>query len=59
MATEINEYRAAEEIPVLFLKEKLQKLGVFVDYDEGQICFYGEHNRSPVQHTDFSPQKCF
>ncbi|XP_033471133.1 uncharacterized protein LOC117249528 isoform X1 [Epinephelus lanceolatus] len=36
-----NEYEANDDDPVqLSLKSHLQKVGVFVDYDEGLVCFY-------------------
>ncbi|XP_049428143.1 E3 ubiquitin-protein ligase TRIM39-like isoform X2 [Epinephelus fuscoguttatus] len=37
----INEYKALDACPVhLFLKSRPQKVGVFVDYEEGLVSFY-------------------
>ncbi|CDQ60776.1 unnamed protein product [Oncorhynchus mykiss] len=44
-----NEYNANEDSAVhLFLREKPQKVGVFVDYDEGQVSFYDVEARSHI-----------
>ncbi|XP_073716002.1 E3 ubiquitin-protein ligase TRIM39-like [Misgurnus anguillicaudatus] len=44
-----NEYLACEDPAVsLFLKVKPQKVGVFVDYEEGLVCFYDVESRSHI-----------
>uniref|UniRef100_A0A8B9JRK8 E3 ubiquitin-protein ligase TRIM39-like n=1 Tax=Astyanax mexicanus TaxID=7994 RepID=A0A8B9JRK8_ASTMX len=44
-----NEYEALADPPVpLFLGEKLQKVGVFVDYEEGLVSFYDVEARSHI-----------
>ncbi|KAI4893985.1 hypothetical protein NFI96_021044, partial [Prochilodus magdalenae] len=44
-----NEYRACAGPPVLLsLREKLQKVGVFVDYEEGLVSFYNVEARSHI-----------
>ncbi|XP_055792075.1 E3 ubiquitin-protein ligase TRIM39-like [Salvelinus fontinalis] len=44
-----NEYQANEDSVVpLFLREKPQKVGVFVDYEEGQVSFYDVEARSHI-----------
>ncbi|KAK6316126.1 hypothetical protein J4Q44_G00136500 [Coregonus suidteri] len=44
-----NEYMALTNPPVtLLLREKPQKVGVFVDYEEGKILFYDVENRSHI-----------
>ncbi|XP_041706049.1 zinc finger protein RFP-like [Coregonus clupeaformis] len=44
-----NEYKANDDSVVqLFLREKPQKVGVFVDYEEGQVSFYDVKNRSHI-----------
>ncbi|XP_062863297.1 E3 ubiquitin-protein ligase TRIM68-like [Trichomycterus rosablanca] len=41
-----DEYKACAGPPILLsLKEKLQKVGVFVDYEEGLVSFYDVENR--------------
>ncbi|XP_055764509.1 E3 ubiquitin-protein ligase TRIM21-like [Salvelinus fontinalis] len=44
-----NKYVAKDTPPIsLFLSQKPQKVGVFVDYEEGQISFYDVENRSHI-----------
>ncbi|XP_065150270.1 E3 ubiquitin-protein ligase TRIM39-like [Paramisgurnus dabryanus] len=44
-----NEYKACAHPPVsLCLKVKPQKVGVFVDYEEGLVCFYDVESRSHI-----------
>ncbi|KAI4895939.1 hypothetical protein NFI96_007790 [Prochilodus magdalenae] len=44
-----NEYRACAGPPVLLsLREKPQKVGVFVDYEEGLVSFYNVEARSHI-----------
>nr|XP_055030201.1 E3 ubiquitin-protein ligase TRIM39-like [Misgurnus anguillicaudatus] len=44
-----NEYKACASPPVsLCLKVKPQKVGVFVDYEEGLVCFYDVESRSHI-----------
>uniref|UniRef100_A0A8C1PFG3 E3 ubiquitin-protein ligase TRIM39-like n=1 Tax=Cyprinus carpio TaxID=7962 RepID=A0A8C1PFG3_CYPCA len=44
-----NEYKALEDSPVLLsLKVKPQKVGVFVDYEEGLVSFYDVESRSHI-----------
>ncbi|XP_069044937.1 E3 ubiquitin-protein ligase TRIM39-like [Lepisosteus oculatus] len=44
-----NEYRARAEPPVLLpLSQKPQKVGVYVDYEGGQVSFYNVDNRSHI-----------
>nr|XP_055030801.1 E3 ubiquitin-protein ligase TRIM39-like [Misgurnus anguillicaudatus] len=44
-----NEYLACADPPVsLCLKVKPQKVGVFVDYEEGLVCFYDVESRSHI-----------
>nr|XP_055029291.1 E3 ubiquitin-protein ligase TRIM39-like isoform X1 [Misgurnus anguillicaudatus] len=44
-----NEYWACADPPVsLCLKVKPQKVGVFVDYEEGLVCFYDVESRSHI-----------
>ncbi|XP_065150262.1 E3 ubiquitin-protein ligase TRIM39-like [Paramisgurnus dabryanus] len=44
-----NEYEACDDPPVsLCLKVKPQKVGVFVDYEEGLVCFYDVESRSHI-----------
>ncbi|XP_038854335.1 E3 ubiquitin-protein ligase TRIM39-like [Salvelinus namaycush] len=44
-----NKYVAKDTPPIsLFLSQKPQKVGVFVDYKEGQISFYDVENRSHI-----------
>ncbi|XP_049338048.1 pyrin-like [Astyanax mexicanus] len=44
-----NEYKACADPPVLLsLREKLQKVGVFVDYEEGLVSFYDVVARSHI-----------
>nr|XP_055029125.1 E3 ubiquitin-protein ligase TRIM39-like isoform X1 [Misgurnus anguillicaudatus]XP_055029184.1 E3 ubiquitin-protein ligase TRIM39-like isoform X1 [Misgurnus anguillicaudatus] len=44
-----NEYKAWAPAPVsLCLKVKPQKVGVFVDYEEGLVCFYDVESRSHI-----------
>uniref|UniRef100_A0A8B9HCP6 B30.2/SPRY domain-containing protein n=1 Tax=Astyanax mexicanus TaxID=7994 RepID=A0A8B9HCP6_ASTMX len=44
-----NEYYAAANYSAsLSLRENLQKLGVFVDYEEGLVCFYDVEARSHI-----------
>ncbi|XP_073715852.1 E3 ubiquitin-protein ligase TRIM39-like [Misgurnus anguillicaudatus] len=44
-----NEYKALAGPPVsLCLKVKPQKVGVFVDYEEGLVCFYDVESRSHI-----------
>ncbi|XP_045081328.1 E3 ubiquitin-protein ligase TRIM39-like [Coregonus clupeaformis] len=44
-----NEYMALTKPPVtLLLREKPQKVGMFVDYEEGKILFYDVENRSHI-----------
>ncbi|XP_045064803.1 zinc finger protein RFP-like [Coregonus clupeaformis] len=44
-----GEYEAhAEPSVLLHLREKLQKVGVFVDYEEGQVSFYDVEARSHI-----------
>uniref|UniRef100_A0A8K9XTP5 B30.2/SPRY domain-containing protein n=1 Tax=Oncorhynchus mykiss TaxID=8022 RepID=A0A8K9XTP5_ONCMY len=44
-----NKYQACNYTRVpIFLREKLQKVGVFVDYEEGQISFYNVEARSHI-----------
>ncbi|XP_073715854.1 E3 ubiquitin-protein ligase TRIM39-like [Misgurnus anguillicaudatus] len=44
-----NEYLACDDPPVsLCLKVKPQKVGVFVDYEEGLVCFYDVESRSHI-----------
>ncbi|XP_073715989.1 E3 ubiquitin-protein ligase TRIM39-like [Misgurnus anguillicaudatus] len=44
-----NEYSACARPPVsLCLKVKPQKVGVFVDYEEGLVCFYDVESRSHI-----------
>ncbi|KAL7880515.1 hypothetical protein SRHO_G00027690 [Serrasalmus rhombeus] len=44
-----NEYRALVETPLLLsLREKPQKVGVFVDYEEGLVSFYDVESRSHI-----------
>ncbi|XP_036417230.1 zinc finger protein RFP-like [Colossoma macropomum] len=44
-----NEYRACADSPVLLsLRERLQKVGVFVDYEEGLVSFYDVESRSHI-----------
>ncbi|XP_046707077.1 butyrophilin subfamily 1 member A1-like [Silurus meridionalis] len=42
-------YRANADPPVcLTLREKLEKVGVFVDYEEGLVCFYNVNFKSHI-----------
>uniref|UniRef100_A0A674BP00 B30.2/SPRY domain-containing protein n=1 Tax=Salmo trutta TaxID=8032 RepID=A0A674BP00_SALTR len=44
-----NKYEIKDTPPIpLFLSQKPQKVGVFVDYEEGQISFYDVENRSHI-----------
>ncbi|XP_030635139.1 butyrophilin subfamily 1 member A1-like [Chanos chanos] len=44
-----NEYKALADTPVLLsLKQKLQRVGVFVDYEEGLVSFYDVEARSHI-----------
>ncbi|XP_017574533.2 E3 ubiquitin-protein ligase TRIM39-like [Pygocentrus nattereri] len=44
-----NEYKACADSPFLLsLREKLQKVGVFVDYEEGLVSFYDAESRSHI-----------
>uniref|UniRef100_A0A3B1JMI2 B30.2/SPRY domain-containing protein n=1 Tax=Astyanax mexicanus TaxID=7994 RepID=A0A3B1JMI2_ASTMX len=44
-----NEYKACADSPVLlYLRENLQKVGVFVDYEEGLVSFYDVESRSHI-----------
>uniref|UniRef100_A0A3B1KHB8 E3 ubiquitin-protein ligase TRIM39-like n=1 Tax=Astyanax mexicanus TaxID=7994 RepID=A0A3B1KHB8_ASTMX len=44
-----NQYKACADPPVsLSLREKLQKVGVFVDYEEGLVSFYDVEARSHI-----------
>ncbi|CDQ94411.1 unnamed protein product [Oncorhynchus mykiss] len=44
-----NKYEIMDTPPIpLFLSQKPQKVGVFVDYEEGQISFYDVENRSHI-----------
>ncbi|KAI4884976.1 hypothetical protein NFI96_020247, partial [Prochilodus magdalenae] len=44
-----NEYKAcADRSVVLSLREKPQKVGVFVDYEEGMVSFYDVESRSHI-----------
>ncbi|KAL6490942.1 hypothetical protein MHYP_G00012870 [Metynnis hypsauchen] len=44
-----NEYKACGDTPVhLSLRKKLQKMGVFVDYEEGLVSFYDVESRSHI-----------
>ncbi|XP_067303243.1 E3 ubiquitin-protein ligase TRIM39-like [Pseudorasbora parva] len=44
-----NHYEACESLPVsLSLKEKPEKVGVFVDYEEGLVSFYDVESRSLI-----------
>nr|XP_055033418.1 E3 ubiquitin-protein ligase TRIM39-like [Misgurnus anguillicaudatus] len=44
-----NEYSACDDPPVsLCVKVKPQKVGVFVDYEEGLVCFYDVESRSHI-----------
>ncbi|XP_037402820.1 E3 ubiquitin-protein ligase TRIM39-like [Pygocentrus nattereri] len=44
-----NEYKACADTPVhLSLRKKLQKVGVFVDYEEGLVSFYDVESRSHI-----------
>ncbi|XP_057210675.1 E3 ubiquitin-protein ligase TRIM69-like [Triplophysa rosa] len=51
-----NEYKACADPPVsLSLRVKPQKVGVFVDYEEGLVSFYDVDNRSHIySYTDQS-----
>ncbi|XP_041728810.1 pyrin-like [Coregonus clupeaformis] len=45
----VNVYKASNPPPVLLsLREKPQKVGVFVDYEEGQVSFYDVEARSHI-----------
>ncbi|XP_029605741.1 E3 ubiquitin-protein ligase TRIM39-like isoform X3 [Salmo trutta] len=44
-----NDYHGCTSTPVLlYLREKPQKVGVFVDYEEGQVSFYDVEARSHI-----------
>ncbi|XP_017574531.1 E3 ubiquitin-protein ligase TRIM39-like isoform X2 [Pygocentrus nattereri] len=44
-----NEYKACVDALVpLFVREKLQKVGVFVNYEEGLVSFYDAESRSRI-----------
>ncbi|KAI5608444.1 bloodthirsty-relatedprotein family, member 18, partial [Silurus asotus] len=44
-----NQYYARADTDVLLtLREKVEKLGVFVDYDEGLVSFYDVNSRSHI-----------
>ncbi|KAL7880567.1 hypothetical protein SRHO_G00028210 [Serrasalmus rhombeus] len=44
-----NEYKAGADTPVhLSMRKKLQKVGVFVDYEEGLVSFYDVESRSHI-----------
>ncbi|KAF4070179.1 hypothetical protein AMELA_G00296180 [Ameiurus melas] len=44
-----NEYEACDDPPVpLTLREKLEKVGVFVDYEEGLVSFYDVKSSSHI-----------
>ncbi|KAI5611213.1 bloodthirsty, partial [Silurus asotus] len=44
-----NQYKARAGPPVpLTLREKVEKLGVFVDYEEGLVSFYDVNSRSHI-----------
>jgi hypothetical protein len=44
-----NKYEIKDTPPIpLFLSQKPQKVGVFVDYKEGQISFYDVENMSHI-----------
>ncbi|KAL0965345.1 hypothetical protein UPYG_G00280070 [Umbra pygmaea] len=54
-----NEYQANGHISVpLLLKAKPRKVGVFVDYEEGQVSFYNVEDRSHIySFTDYTFNK--
>ncbi|KAL7880570.1 hypothetical protein SRHO_G00028240 [Serrasalmus rhombeus] len=44
-----NEYKACvDSLVPLFVRKKLQKVGVFVDYEEGLVSFYDVESRSRI-----------
>ncbi|KAF5899788.1 E3 ubiquitin-protein ligase TRIM39-like, partial [Clarias magur] len=44
-----NQYKACADPPVpLTLREKVEKVGVFVDYEEGLVSFYDVESRSHI-----------
>ncbi|XP_071358781.1 E3 ubiquitin-protein ligase TRIM21-like [Trachinotus anak] len=49
-----GEYGTSEGCPAITLEEKLQKVGVFVDYNEGVVSFYDVDSKSHV----FSFTRC-
>ncbi|CDQ86397.1 unnamed protein product [Oncorhynchus mykiss] len=44
-----NEYIALDELPVLlYLNPTPQKIGIYIDYEQGQVSFYDVDNRSHI-----------